>query len=138
MTILKKDMKDTIINTYNIKIIKMNYFKLIVIIIATVFISNAATAQKTNQKAVIKTAFTCDHCKVCETCGQLFNDKLMKIKGVKMIELDDVKMTITVYFNSKKTNLLALKTAISKLGYDADDIKADPIGYEKLDGCCKV
>jgi hypothetical protein len=46
-------------------------------------------------------------------------------------------MTITVYYNEKKTNLQTIKTAISKLGFDADDIKADKEAYEKLDGCCK-
>ncbi len=100
--------------------------------------SSNAQKQKTNQKAVIQTTITCDHCKECETCGQLFQEKLLKIKGVKMIELDAEKMTITVFYSSKKTNLEAIKTSISKLGYDADEIKADPMGYEKLDGCCKV
>ena len=66
----------------------------------------------------------------------LFLKKL--IKGLKMYELDDKAMTFTVYFNSKKTNLQAIREGISKLGYDADDVKADPIGYEKLDGCCKI
>ena len=59
------------------------------------------------------------------------------MKGVKMYELDDQKMTITVYYNPKKTDLAAIKTGISKLGYDADDVKADAAGYDKLDECCK-
>lgn len=101
------------------------------------FTSNSVSAQKTTQKAVIKTAIHCDHCKECETCGQLFKTEMLKIKGLKMYELDDKKMTFTVYYNSKKTNLQAIKVAISKLGYDADDVKADAVGYENLDGCCK-
>ena len=31
-----------------------------------------------------------------------------------------------------------IKEGISKLGYDADEIKADPEAYENLDGCCKA
>ena len=62
---------------------------------------------------------------------------MLKINGVKMYELDAEKMTITVYYNGKKTNLQNIKTAISKLGYDADDLKADTISYETLDSCCK-
>jgi mercuric ion binding protein len=46
-------------------------------------------------------------------------------------------MTITVIYNPNRVDLQTIKTAISKLGYDADEIKADPIAYEKLDGCCK-
>ncbi len=108
------------------------------LVAALFFMSNMAMAQKTNQKAVIKTVLNCDHCKVCETCGMKFKMELLKIKGVKMYELDDEAMTITVYYNAKKTSLKAIKEGISKLGYDADDIKADPEAYEKLDGCCKA
>ena len=102
------------------------------------FISFNATAQKAVQKAVIKTAITCDHCKMCETCGGLLEKTLLKTKGVQMIELDEKAMTITVIYNSKKTDLPAFRTAISKLGYDADDIKADILSYQQLDRCCKV
>ena len=98
-----------------------------------------ASAQKAkkNQKAVIKTILYCDHCKQCETCGQNFQANMLKIKGVKMYELDEEKMTITVYYNPQKTDLQTIRTAISKLGFDADEVKADVAAYEKLDGCCK-
>ncbi|NMH26592.1 heavy-metal-associated domain-containing protein [Flavobacterium silvaticum] len=90
-----------------------------------------------NAKAVIQTTIFCDHCKQCETCGKNFQDKLLAIKGVRMYELDEKKMTLTVYYNSQKTNLENIKKVISDLGYDADDVKANPIAYENLDGCCK-
>ena len=96
------------------------------------------SAQKSNEKAVIKTVLNCDHCKECETCGLKFRTEMLKIKGVKMYELDEKAMTFTVFYNAKKTDLQTIKTAISKLGYDADEVKADPKAYENLDGCCKV
>jgi len=34
--------------------------------------------------------------------------------------------------------LATIRAAISKLGFDADNVKADPTAYEKLDGCCKA
>lgn len=89
------------------------------------------------QTATIKTAIHCNHCKVCETCGDKFNKTLLKEKGVQMVVLDEKAMTIKVTYNSKKTDLATIKQAISKLGYDADEIKADPVAYEALDGCCK-
>jgi hypothetical protein len=101
------------------------------------FITNVSFAQKTNQKAIIKTSLHCDHCKQCETCGQLFDEKMFKINGLKMYELDEKAMTFTVYYNAKKTNLDEIRKAISMLGYDADDIKANAEAYEKLDDCCK-
>ena len=116
-----------------------SYLKLIMVAVAMLFMSNVVSAQqKTNQKAVIKTNIYCDHCKECETCGLKFKDQILKIAGVKMYELDEKAMTITVFYNSKKTNLENIKKAISKLGYDADDVKADLQAYENLDGCCKA
>lgn len=100
--------------------------------------SNTAFAQKTVQTATIKTLIHCDHCKKCETCGDKFNKILLREKGVQMVELNEKEMTIKVVFNSKKTDLDKIKTAITKLGYDADDLKADSIAYEGLDNCCKA
>lgn len=99
-------------------------------------LSNAQDGKK-NEKAIIKTNIYCDHCKQCETCGKSFQSELLKIKGLKMMELDEEAMTITVFYDGKKTNLESIKTAIANLGYDADDLKANPAAYEKLDGCCK-
>jgi len=113
-------------------------FKTLALIAMVFFISNTASAQKTVFKAVMKTSINCDHCKVCPTCGGLLEKTLIKEKGVQMITLDEKESTITVIYNSKKTDIATIKSAISKMGYDADDVKADPEGYEKLDGCCKV
>ncbi|MGG7034946.1 MAG: hypothetical protein ACI7YS_07095 [Flavobacterium sp.] len=112
--------------------------KSVILLVAVFMFSNVALAQKTNQKAVIKTVLNCDHCKQCETCGLKFKTEMLKITGVKMYELDEKAMTFTVYYNAKKTDLHTVKVAISKMGYDADEVKADPTAIEKLDGCCKT
>ncbi len=110
----------------------------ILIVLFTFFTFSVSAQSKKNQKAVIKTVLNCNHCKICETCGKNFEANLYKINGLKMYELDEKNMTITVYYNGQKTNLQAIKTAISKLGYDADEVKADTEAYAKLDGCCRV
>ena len=115
-----------------------NVLKSTIVLITVFLISNTAIAQKTNQKAVIKTTLNCDHCKECETCGLKFKTEMLKIKGIKMYELDDKKMTFTIYYNAKKTTLQEIKEAISNLGYDADEVKATPQGLATLDGCCKI
>ncbi len=115
-----------------------NLFKSIFLFSVLFVTSNTVSAQKTNQKAVIKTTLNCDHCKLCETCGLKFKSEMLKIKGLKMYELDDQKMIFTVYFNEKKTNLQTIKIGISKLGYDADEVKATADGIATLDDCCKV
>lgn len=99
--------------------------------------SGLAQKQKTTETVVIKTAIYCNHCKACETCGPKFEKVLLKEKGVQMVTLDEKAMTIKVVYNTKKTSADAIRTAITKLGYDADDMKADPVAYESLDGCCK-
>ena len=115
-----------------------NLFKSALLVLTVFLISNTSMAQKTNQKAVIKTTLHCDHCKECETCGLKFKTEMLKINGVKMYELDDKAMTFTIYYNPKKTTLQAVKEGISKLGYDADEIKATSDGIASLDGCCKI
>lgn len=109
----------------------------ILLVLFTFFSFTLSAQNSKNEKAVIQTTIDCDHCKVCETCGQNFQENLYKIKGLKMYELDEKAMTLTVFYNGKKTTLNEIKTAITKLGYDADEMKADPNAYEKLDGCCK-
>lgn len=96
-----------------------------------------AQKQKATETAIIKTAIYCDHCKQCETCGPKFEKTLLKEKGVQMVTLNEKEMIIKVVYNTKKTNIEAIRKAISKLGYDADNVKADAVAYESLDGCCK-
>jgi mercuric ion binding protein len=116
----------------------MKILKTFLLLFVLTMTQNAAAQNaKKNEKAVIQTAIYCDHCKACETCGKTLQSEILNINGVRMYELDEKKMTITVYYNAQKTDLKAIKTAISKLGYDADEIKADPAAYDKLDGCCK-
>ena len=98
---------------------------------------SSAQDGKKNQKAVIKTNIYCDHCKQCETCGKSFQSELLKVKGLKMMELDEIAMTITVFYDTRKTDLQSIKTAIANLGYDADEVNANPAAYDKLDNCCK-
>jgi mercuric ion binding protein len=110
-----------------------------ILFFAVLFITNnTVSAQKTNQKAVIKTTLHCSHCKECETCGLKFKTEMLKITGVKMYELDDKAMTFTIYYNPKKTTLQAIKEGIAKLGYNADEVKATAEGIASLDGCCKA
>jgi mercuric ion binding protein len=110
---------------------------ILVVFLMLFSLSVSAQEGKKNQKAVIQTVLFCNHCKLCETCGKNFQANILKIKGVKMYELDEEKMTLTVYYNSQKTSLDAIRTAISKMGYDADDVKADAVAYGQLDRCCK-
>lgn len=99
-------------------------------------VSNSLLA-KDADTLIIKTNIYCDHCKECESCGGKIERDLTFDKGIEAVQLDEKTMTIKVTYNSKKTNPEAIRQLISKYGFDADEIKADPIAYSKLDECCK-
>ena len=114
----------------------LNRFLLIVTLLACS--GNAfAQKQKTVEKAIVKTNIYCNHCAKCETCGEKFQKVLLREKGIQMVTVDEKEMTIEVVYNTKKTDLAKVKTAITRLGYDADEMKADIAAYEGLDNCCK-
>ena len=79
----------------------------------------------------IKTSAMCDMCK--ETIEKV----LAFEKGVKSSELDVDTKVCTVKYDASKTTPEKIKLAISKAGYDADEVKADPKAYNKLSPCCK-
>jgi len=90
-----------------------------------------------NQKANITTNIYCSHCQECGTCGTILQKNLLKIKGVKSVQIVPAKNVIQVVYNENKTSLNTIKNTISITGYDADDVKADSESYAKLESCCK-
>ena len=111
--------------------------KFITAIIIFVFsASSYALASVKTETVVIKTNIYCDHCKKCESCGGKIQKELFT-KGIKNVVLDEKAMTVTVSYNPEKITVDKIRERISKLGYDADEVKADAEAYQKLDGCCK-
>lgn len=103
-----------------------------------VFFGSSLCAQTNKyEKAIIQTSYICRTCEMCGTCGPLLQKTLLKIKGIRMYEVNKEKNTIIVYYNGMKTNLQVIKSAISSIGYDADDVLANPEAREELYGCCK-
>ena len=79
----------------------------------------------------IKTSSQCDMCK------ERIEEALAFEKGVKKADLDVETKICTVTYKKNKTTAEKIRKAISKVGYDADDVAADPKAYAKLDACCK-
>lgn len=89
---------------------------------------------KTNyslKTAVIKSSNQCGMCTI--TIG----DALFALEGVKNVRADESTHTVTVQFLEEKISLQEIKKAITKVGYDADNLKANKAAYNKLHGCCK-
>lgn len=74
---------------------------------------------------------------VCGMCKDRIEHDLAFEKGIKSVSLDNETKIVTVGYSPKKTNPDNIRLAISKIGYDADNVPADPIAYEKLPMCCK-
>lgn len=106
-------------------------------LVVLAFTSGITNAQSRIQTHTIQSEIVCDHCAKCETCGQSLQKSLFKIKGVKSFEVIQDKQQFVVTYDTRKTNLENIRQQISRSGFKADNVKADPAGYEKLDGCCK-
>ncbi|GAB3496899.1 hypothetical protein GCM10027341_16370 [Spirosoma knui] len=74
---------------------------------------------------------------VCGMCKSRIERNLSFEKGVKGADLDVKSKVVTIKYNPAKTDVAKLKANISKTGYDAEEVTADPAGYAKLPACCK-
>jgi copper chaperone CopZ len=74
---------------------------------------------------------------LCQDCKQRIESTLNYQKGVKYAVLDLDTKVATVIHKINKISPLALRQAISKSGYDADEIKADPNAVVLLPKCCQ-
>ena len=72
----------------------------------------------------------------CGMCKEKLEQKLAKMQGVEAVLLDlETKIFTITYQHGGDAE--AYKKAISNLGYDADELKANPKSYAKLPACCQ-
>ena len=102
--------------------------KITLIILLSIITSGVVSAQ--TKEIVIQTTAQCGECK------DIIEKALLAEKGVKMAQLDVKTKKATVVYNEKKTSPEQLRKAISMVGYDADDVPANPEAVKKLDPCC--
>jgi cation transport ATPase len=115
----------------------MKIFKsLVVLTIIFTFIGAKISAQtessaSTTSVVKIKTSAECDMCKT------RIEKEVNGMKGVKKAELDLTTKILTVEYNANKTSPDKIRTAISNIGYDADDVKANNKANKNLPACCQ-
>ena len=102
----------------------------LMLIIMLAFSATAQEEQKTKE-ITIKSSVVCDMCK-----DRIENDMAFE-KGVKAATVNLKTKEIDITYRTDKTNPDKLRTAISKIGYDADDVEAESKAYAKLPRCCK-
>lgn len=92
----------------------------------------APAAAKANSATVqFKTSAVCDMCKA------RIEKSLAYEKGVQSAILDVPSKVLTVTYRPDKTSESALRTAVQKTGYDADNQTAEARAYARLPECCK-
>jgi len=115
------------------KTIKLNMVPALIIAFLVIFSGNMNAQDKKNKTETVEIKSSV----VCGMCKEKIEKELAFEKGVKAIDVDLKAQIVTVTFNTKKTDKEKIKVAITKIGYDADDLIADEKAYSKLPACCK-
>jgi len=102
------------------------------LLMLTALTATTYAQQKAVQKAVIQTPGV-----QCETCKTRIENRLVHEYGVSFVKADFKRHTVTVVWYTDRTNIENIKTALANLGYDADDVTADPDAYKRLPITCQ-
>ena len=70
-------------------------------------------------------------------CKERIEEEMQFTRGVTAVDLDIESSILTVTFKIKKTDADKLRKAISLLGYNADDVKANKKAHDNLPSCCQ-
>ncbi|MBI2619958.1 MAG: heavy-metal-associated domain-containing protein [Ignavibacteriales bacterium] len=112
------------------------------IVFSVFFFAVSASAQEPESKSVQvkgkETVTIAVESMQCGTCKKAVEKALKKVDGVEAVRVDLEAGKATVTYTPALTTFSSLETAITKAGYTANDKKADPEAYEKLDDCCKL
>lgn len=73
----------------------------------------------------------------CEECKDKIETYLKRYDGVMSVNVNIRKGETTVKYITDRTNIEEIKTAIANVGFDADDVPANPDFYKLLPKCCK-
>ena len=74
---------------------------------------------------------------VCDMCKARIEKSLIHEKGVQSAVLDVSTKVLTVTYKSDDTTPAALRIAVQKIGYDANEFTADARAFNRLPDCCK-
>jgi mercuric ion binding protein len=110
----------------------MKKLKLLMVLTLVVTTVSMAQTKKGVQTVTIKTPTV-----QCESCKKRIESYMSREDGVSKVVVDYKRKTTKVTFNTDRTNIENIKTAIANVGYDADDVTANEETYQKLPSCCK-
>lgn len=100
-------------------------------IVFGLLLTSLAYGQEKKPQIVIQTSAECGQCK------DRVEEKLNYTSGIIFAELDVPTKQLTVKYKANKITADEIRKILSDLGYDADDVKADPEAVAKLPLCCQ-
>ena len=74
---------------------------------------------------------------LCEACKTRIESYLKRVDGVVFVDVNYRKGETSVKYQTDRTDIEQIKTDISNLGYDADDVPANEEAYKRLPKTCK-
>ncbi len=113
---------------------KTKHFLSVIIFVFAIVSLQAQSKKKSDKNLVtveIQTSAVCGMCK-----ERLEHDMAFE-KGVKSVELNDKTKVLTIKYKKGKNTNENLKKAVTKIGYDADEMPANLKAYNNLPACCK-
>ena len=108
----------------------MNTIKFILLSLGLFFLINCSGDETTQ---MIKTPTI-----QCGMCQKTIEMGLKKVSGVTSSNVDLREKITKVVYDIKKTDQNTIEKAIANLGYQANEIIANPNAYEALPACCKI
>ena len=104
--------------------------KKIIIALFSILTINAWAQKETVQ---IKTSAEC----IANCCKDRIEEEMQFTKGVTAVNLNVESQVLTVTFKTKKNSIENIRTIISNLGYNADDVMANESAHNALPNCCQ-
>lgn len=89
----------------------------VLLTLLTAMLSLAATAK--DIKTIVLTTMPQMH---CENCENKIKNNVRFVKGVKSIETNVEKQTVTIKYDADKTTPKAIVEGFAKIGYDAKEV----------------
>jgi copper chaperone CopZ len=110
-------------------------FQIAFIVSFFLFQSSVSISQPNLDKKVVSASF--EVLGNCEMCKKKIEGAVLKLKGIKKVNWSQENLLLSVKFNSARVQLVEIKQAIAKAGYDTDNFKASDEAYNNLHYCCK-
>ncbi len=101
-------------------------------LVALLISSFSFSQPKAIQKAVISTPGVRS-----EACKTNIDNRLAHEYGISSVKADYKRHTVAVAWFTDRTNIENVKTALANMGFDANDVIAEPDAYKRLGKDCQ-